>query len=45
MTSGLPVERVVALDQEFGRMAVEAGEHTLGLPGLTLREKAFTRLG
>ncbi|MFJ2031601.1 carboxymuconolactone decarboxylase family protein [Streptosporangium sp. NPDC087985] len=42
MTSALPVERVVVLDPDFGRMAVEAGEHAVGLPGLTLREKAFT---
>lgn len=42
MSGALPVERVVALDPEFGPMAVEAGDHALGLPGLTLREKAFT---
>jgi hypothetical protein len=40
--SGLPVERVVALDADFDSMAVEAGEYAVSLPGLTMCEKAFT---
>lgn len=40
--SSLPVERVIALDPDFGPVAVEAGEYAVGLPGLTMREKVFT---
>jgi alkylhydroperoxidase/carboxymuconolactone decarboxylase family protein YurZ len=40
----LPVDRVVALDDEFGSMAVRAGGYAIGVPGLTLREKIFTWL-
>lgn len=42
MNVPLPVERVVALDAEFGPMAVAAGGYALELPGLTVREKCFT---
>ncbi|HET8684568.1 MAG TPA: carboxymuconolactone decarboxylase family protein [Micromonosporaceae bacterium] len=34
-------DAVVALDEDFGKMAVQAGRHAWGLPELTMREKAF----
>jgi alkylhydroperoxidase/carboxymuconolactone decarboxylase family protein YurZ len=42
MNVPLPVERVAALDAEFGPMAVAAGGYAMELPGLTIREKCFT---
>jgi len=34
-------DAVVALDEDFGKMAVRVGRHAWGLPELTMREKAF----